>query len=103
MISRFTALRRVPAALLASKIVILMLYAYRSFQRHNALNTIFRVCRLFQQYVADQYFKVESDLLQYLHQNLTALHAADYILLCEQHADSDIVESEFNANRFGPL
>lgn len=51
------------------RISLLMYYAYQIFQRTNEFHNILRGGRLFQQFVLDQFCKIESERLQYLQQS----------------------------------
>ena len=53
-------------------------YAFHLMQRPNSFNILLRSGRLFQQYVVDQYAKVEHLRLNYIQQNQQNLHAELY-------------------------
>lgn len=83
-----------PSRLHSTRMALLMIYAYQLFQRPNQFNTILQGGRLFQQFVVDQFQKVESESLEYLRHNQVSLRGADYFLLCEQLGDSGSTENE---------
>ncbi|CDF33021.1 unnamed protein product [Chondrus crispus] len=59
--------------------------------------------RLFQQYLVDQFCKVEAEWLSYLRHNQTQLGAADYTSLRDSLGDSRRAEDEADAVRAGRL
>lgn len=66
------------------RMAMLMFYAYEIFQRPNQSNTILRGGRSFQQYIVDQFCKVNSERLEYLRHNQVPFRSTDYKSLCEQ-------------------
>lgn len=80
-----------------------MYYAYELFQRANRLNSSLWGGRLFEQYVVDQFCKVEFERLHYLRRNHVSLRAVDYTSLCEQLEDLGNTENVVDAVRAGCL
>ena len=65
-------------------------YKYRMMPRSGeTFNTIYRLGRLFQQYVVDMYAKIEFSRLQYLRFNQSQLHADLYQGLADVVLASD--------------
>lgn len=83
----------------APNMSLLIVYIYCLLQRPNEFNSRLIEGILFQQYVIDEYYKVDSKRLQYLSENQSALRAADYASLGEQLADSGSSEYELDAAR----
>jgi hypothetical protein len=61
-----------------SKLTMREYYTYRLFTRTGEVDTIFRMGKLFQQFVVDAWAATEQDRLRYLHFNQTKLHTELY-------------------------
>ena len=86
-----------------TKITPMMYYGWHLFERAGAFSTILHAARLFQQYLVDQFCKVEAERLSYLRHNQTQLRAADYTALRDSLGDSGRAEDEADAVRAGRL
>ena len=64
-----------------TKITPMMYYGWNSFERAGEFSTILHAARLLQQYLVDQFCKVEAERLSYLRHNQTQLREADYTAL----------------------
>ncbi|CDF41007.1 ATP dpendant DNA helicase [Chondrus crispus] len=81
----------------------MMYYGWHLFERSGEFSTILHAARLFQQYLVDQFCKVEAERLSYLRHNQTQLRAADYTSLRDSLGDSRRAEDEADAVRAGRL
>ncbi|CDF38585.1 ATP dependant DNA helicase [Chondrus crispus] len=86
-----------------TKITPMMYYGWHLFERAGEFSTILHAARLFQQYLVDQFCKVEAERLSYLRHNQTQLRAADYTSLRDSLGDSGRAEDEADAVRAGRL
>ncbi|CDF32173.1 unnamed protein product [Chondrus crispus] len=86
-----------------TKITPMMYYGWHLFERSGEFSTILHAARLFQQYLVDQFCKVEAERLSYLRHNQTQLRAADYTSLRDSLGDSRRAEDEADAVRAGRL
>ncbi|CDF33589.1 Putativ ATP dependant DNA helicase [Chondrus crispus] len=86
-----------------TKITPIMYYGWHLFERAGEFSTILHAARLFQQYLVDQFCKVEAERLSYLRHNQTQLRAADYTSLRDSLGDSSRAEDEADAVRAGRL
>lgn len=86
-----------------TKVTPLMFYSWQLFQRPSEFSTILHASRLFQQYLVDQYYKVECERMSYLRANQTNLRASDYTSLRDSLGDSGRGEDEADAVRAGRL
>ncbi|CDF39898.1 ATP dependant DNA helicase PIF1 [Chondrus crispus] len=86
-----------------TKINPMMFYGWHLFERAGEFIMILHAARLFQEYLVDQFCKVEAERLSYLRQNQTKLRAADYTSLCDSLGDSGRAEDEAEAVRAGRL
>ncbi|CDF39624.1 Helicase-like protein [Chondrus crispus] len=86
-----------------TKITPMMYYGWHLFERAGEFSTILHAARLFQQYLVDQFCKVEAERLSYLRHNQTQLRAADYTSLRDSPGDSGRAEDEADAVRAGRL
>ncbi|CDF37017.1 ATP dependant DNA helicase [Chondrus crispus] len=86
-----------------TKITPMMYYGWNLFERSGEFSTILHAARLFQQYLVDQFCKVEAKWLSYLRHNQTQLRAADYTSLRDSLGDSGRAEDEADAVRAGRL
>ncbi|CDF37673.1 unnamed protein product [Chondrus crispus] len=86
-----------------TKITPMMYYGWHLFERAGDFSTILHAARLFQQYLVDQFCKVEAERLSYLRHNQTQLRAADYTSLRDSLGDSGRAEDEADAVRAGRL
>ncbi|CDF41005.1 unnamed protein product, partial [Chondrus crispus] len=86
-----------------TKITPMMYYGWHLFERAGDFSTILHAARLFQQYLVDQFCKVEAERLSYLRHNQTQLRAADYTSLRDSLGDSRRAEDEADAVRAGRL
>ncbi|CDF40018.1 unnamed protein product [Chondrus crispus] len=80
-----------------TKITPMMYYGWHLFERAGEFSTILHAARLFQQYLVDQFCKVEAERLSYLRHNQTQLRAADYTSLRDSPGDSGRAEDEADA------
>ncbi|CDF38382.1 ATP dependant DNA Helicase PIF1 [Chondrus crispus] len=80
-----------------TKITPMMYYGWHLFERAGEFSTILHAARLFQQYLVDQFCKVEAEWLSYLRHNQTQLRAAEYTSLREGLGDSSRTEDEADA------
>lgn len=80
-----------------------MFYCYRLYTRPEQFSTFHRCCRLFQQYLVDQFCKVECETLSFLRQIQQKLRVADYTSLCEQLEDLESIENDAEVVRLGRL
>lgn len=71
-----------------------MFPCYHLFIRRNDLNILRRGYRLFQQYIFDQFRKVESEKLLYFRQIQQVIQEAEYTLPFEQLGDPEHVKNE---------
>lgn len=76
-----------------------MFYAYQLFQRPNKYKLILRGSCLFHHYCFDQYYKAESERLDYLCRSQHSIWAADHGILSKQLGDSRNVNDEAEAVR----
>ncbi|CDF37706.1 ATP dependant DNA helicase PIF1 [Chondrus crispus] len=81
----------------------MMFYRWHLFERAGEFIMILHAARLFQQYLVDQFCKVEAERLSYLRHNQTKLRAADYTSLRDSLGDSGRAEDEADAVRAGRL
>ena len=86
-----------------TKITPMMYYGWHLFERAGAFSTMLHTARLFQQYLVDQFCKVEAGRLSYLRHNQTQLRAADYTALRDSLGYSGSAEDEADAVRAGRL
>jgi len=86
-----------------NKLSPLMFYAYQLFPRTNEYSLLLRAERLFQQYVVDQFCKVESERLSFIRHNQSKLRAEDYTTLRDLLGDSGMLEDEHDMVRSGRL
>ncbi|CDF36294.1 unnamed protein product [Chondrus crispus] len=86
-----------------TKITPMMYYGWHLFERSGEFSTILHAAPLFQQYLVDQFCKVEAERLSYLRHNQTQLRAADYTSLRDSLGDSRRAEDETDAVRAGRL
>ncbi|CDF36122.1 unnamed protein product [Chondrus crispus] len=86
-----------------TKITPMMYYGWHLFERSGEFSTILHAARLFQQYLVDQFCKVEAERLSYLRHNQTQLRAADYTSLRDSLGDSRRAEDEADAVHAGRL
>ncbi|CDF36188.1 ATP dependant DNA helicase PIF1 [Chondrus crispus] len=86
-----------------TKITPMMFYGWHLFERAGEFIMILHAARLFQQYLVDQFCKVEAERLSNLRQNQTKLRGADYISLRDSLGDSGRAEDEADAVRAGRL
>lgn len=80
-------------ALLGKSVSCMSFYCYRLMVRENDFNSILRYRMLLNQYVVDQYAKIESERLSYLKNNQKKLRAESYIhlkdaLTANEHFDN---------------
>ncbi|CDF36554.1 unnamed protein product [Chondrus crispus] len=86
-----------------TKITPMMFYGWHLFERAGEFILMLHAARLFQQYLVDQFCKVEAERLSYLRHNQTKLRAADHTSLGDSLGDSGRAEDEADAVRAGRL
>ncbi|GBP26633.1 hypothetical protein EVAR_18270_1 [Eumeta japonica] len=72
-------------------------YCYRIMTRRNNFNTLLRYGMLTNQYLVDQYAKIESERLAYIRNNQTKLRAENYVHL------QDALQANEHVNGIGQL
>ena len=84
-----------------TKVIPLMFYIWRQFQRTSESRTILQARGLFWRYLVDQYCEIDAGRLYYLRHNEQALHASDYTALREFLHEFRRGEEEDDAVRTG--
>ena len=82
-----------------TNITPMMYYGWHLFEKAGEFSTVLHAAQLFQQYLVDQFCKVEAKRLSYLCHNQTQLRAADYTALRDSLGDSRRAEDEADAVR----
>ncbi|XP_045456077.1 uncharacterized protein LOC123665891 [Melitaea cinxia] len=80
------------------KVSCMNYYCYRLMERHNHYNVLLRYGMLLNQYVVDQYAKLESERLAFIRNNQTQLRAENYI-----HLQDALHSNEHTTNNIGQL
>ncbi|CDF38542.1 unnamed protein product [Chondrus crispus] len=86
-----------------TNITPMMYFGWHFFERAGEFSTILHAERLFQQYLVDQFCKVEAERLSYLRHNQIQLRSGDYTSLRDSLGDSGRAEDEADAVRAGRL